>query len=318
MPYPYTLEIAVYNSAGEIVKFITTTLISGEPKDVLVMTGGKETTIFNPKEDGLTIKLPGIQSPGQEGGDFTSEFMWDGMNTAGATVLPGSYFIKLSVKDQYNHVMTRVKDIQVLYIDKYLRLSIYNSAGELVQRINADSVPDAITELTVNDIAAVGKSSQTVEIQYAAGQVIKWDGKNSDGRFVQTGMYEIMLELDSGNGFKTTASKSVTVFNDESNKFISGIKIFPNPVTVNKSFTKPVNISWNPGVPGKMTIEVYNMASELVSRVNADLAGGTAQWNIDTFTGKECTGGIYMMLLHAQTSFGGTQNAMAKFAVIRK
>jgi hypothetical protein len=282
---------------------------------VILQTGNKDTGTFSPQDNPLVIELPGVQSPGQAG---SSSFTWNGQSNGGQAVTPGTYYIKVSYTDPYNHVTTVIQNVTVLGSGKHLRISIYNSAGELVKRMQADSVPSSLESLMIDNPVTIGKNSQPIPIQYASGQIMYWNGMNSDNRLVESGIYEIVVELDSGSGYQISSSKSITVFNNGDKNFIQGVKMYPNPVNTAPDTDKQVTLAWNPGISGTMTIQIYNESSELINRLDASLSAGTAQWWLDTFGGSKCATGIYLVVFHAQKDTGEVETTSLKFSIIRK
>lgn len=320
MPYPYILKIEAYNSAGEIVKLIAKSLISEQFKDngVVMTENGQATGTFDPTAGLLNIKFPGIQSPGQEGGDLTSEFNWDGTNNYNQVIKAGTYYIKYSYVDEYDHEVSVIKEIQVLYKDKYLRISIYNSAGEVIRRMNAPTVPDKLQELGMMDTVAVGKGAGLISIEYAAGVSMDWDGKNSQGRLVDSGIYEVRVELNSGTGFETTSAKTITVLRLDAKDIITGVKAYPNPVYVVNGLVKPIKITWVPNGAGKARIDIYNQTAELVARIEAPLTPGMALWDLANSSSEKVSSGLYIIIIHAQKDSGETEIVTTKVSVIRK
>ena len=310
------MKIEVYNEAGEKIKLLVQTGATDQVQKVVLLANGSDTTTFSPQDGPLTISIPGTLTSDQLGGNVSYD--WDGQNDSGQAIAPGVYYIKVSFTDSYDHVQTIIQNINVLGLDKHLRVSVYNSAGELVRRLQAGSVPATLTGLEVDDVVSVGKNNPPVNIGYAAGQVMQWDGKNADGKLVDSGMYEIQVELDSGSGYKIASSKSVMVLNDEEKNFVKNMKAYPNPMRFSSEAPKPVTITWDPGVQGNMIIEIYNESSELVSRVSADLASGAASWNAMTPAGSECASGMYLIVFHAKKTSGEIETSWLKFAILKK
>jgi hypothetical protein len=318
VPFPYSVTIDVYNEAGELIKLVTQTLISGQVGDVILMTNGQPANTFDPKEYPLVIKLPGIQSPGQTGGALTSTFTWDGTNNNGQTLLPGTYYIKTSYTDNFNHVETKVQEVQVLYVDKHLRISIYNSAGELVQRLQAKTVPDKLSDLTLDEVLALGVGAPPDPIEYAPGQILYWDGTNLQGRLVDSGIYEVVVELDNGDGYKISSSKAITVINDGSKNLISSFKAYPNPAYISSSAVKPITFTWVPKGTGTVRIDIFDQSAGLVNRIEVSMISGTASWYLTNSNNEQVASGLYVMVIYAKKDTGEIQTLVSKTMIVRK
>ncbi len=301
-----------------MVKLIVEAPVTDNPVNVLMLINDLEESVFNASQDELKLILPGIQTPGQEGGDMTAEFTWNGDNDGGQNITPGLYYIKVSFIDTYDHVQTTIKDVQVVRIDKKLRVSIYNSAGEAVRRITADYVPHTLGDLGLLETAGIGKGSSPIDIEYAPGAVVQWDGKNDGGRLVDSGVYEVRVELNSGSGYYTSAAKKITVLNSGNADWISGFKSFPNPVYVNPAAGRFINIAWASAASGKIRADIYNEAGELVRGLEGTIQSGSMQWNLKTATDKPVSVGVYVAVVRAIKDTGEIKMETLKFSVLYK
>ena len=322
MPFPYILSIEAYNEAGEKVKFIVQSPISGDVGDIAMLLNGTAATAFNPDTGRLELKFEGLQSPDQlgAGADHAISFFWAGLSDSGQRVSPGLYYIKISTTDTYGHVNTHTESVQILKMDVYARVNIYNSAGELVRRLETKDLTNTNISLAVDDVVQVGKNSGPINIEYAVGSIISWDGLNSQGSTVESGVYEIQVEIKTVQGFSVMASKSVTILNTGSGAIIADEKIYPNPVIVTDYAAQPfVTIKWLTASTGPATIQIYAITGELVKTIDTTIAAGMAgiQWNLKSWGGDPVASGMYIAVIHLKKDSGGSEVKKIKITVIK-
>ncbi len=320
--FPYILSIEAYNEAGEKVRIITQSSIAGDVGDIAMLMNGVTTTAFNPDTGSLELRIKGIQTPDQYGGgaDQTSSFIWNGYSDSGQEVTPGLYYIKISTTDTYGHVNTHIETIQVLKLDQTARINIYNSAGELVRRLETPNVSGTSISLAVDDVIQVGKNAPPINLQYAAGASIPWDGLNSSGRTVDSGIYEIQVELNTAQGFKIMASKTVTILNAGSGGIVQEQKIYPNPVFITDGATTGyATIKWLTAATGEADISIYNIAGELIKGINTSITAGITgiQWDLTTNGGSRVAGGTYVVVINIRKDTGEHEIKKLKMAVVK-
>jgi uncharacterized repeat protein (TIGR01451 family) len=316
-PYPYIVSIDVYNSAGELVKNIINTAITQAVGPVLLLTGDIEGGSFNPGAGKLKVRLPGINTSGNLTGPYT-DFYWDGTSDSGQDVTPGIYYIKVSTKDTYEHTATVIKEIELLRAQAYVKVSVYNSAGELIRVIKNTDMPQGVAILDVEDVSKIGKPGENVAVNYGSALPIVWDGKNSGGAAVTSGVYEIVVDVMNVDGIKNTVSKSITVLNESSGAAISGEKAYPNPVIIDASSQEKITFSWITAFTGTLTVRIYNMNGEAVKSINSPLTAGSAIWDLRTQSNRTVSSGVYTAVLQSKTDGGQNSVKIIKFAVLRK
>ena len=321
MPFPYILSIEAYNEAGEKVKFIVQSPISGDVGDIGMLLNGVTATAFNPDTGRIEIKFTGIQSPDQlgAGADHTISFFWNGVSDSGQQVSPGLYYIKISTTDTYGHVNTHTESVQILKLEEYVRINIYNSAGELVRRLQSSDLTNTNISLSVKDVVQVGKNSAPVNIEYAAGSIISWDGLNSQGSTVESGVYEIQVEIKTAQGFSVMATKSVTILNAGGSGIITDEKIYPNPVILTgDTAVSFVTIKWLTASTGQATIQIYTISGELVKSIDTSIAAGMVgiQWDLKASGGGRVSNGMYIAVIHLKKVSGESEVKKIKMTVI--
>ena len=316
-PYPYTLLVEAYNSAGEKVKVIAASLTSKEITSVLALAGGADGGTFNPAAGPLVIRIPGVNSPGQPTGDY-SDFNWDGTTDAGQAVSPGIYYIKLTTVDTYGHAETIIKEVSLYRRDYMVKLSIYNSAGELVSVMESANLPLGNAILEADDVSTIGKPGENVAVSYGGIMPMVWDGKNCDGLTVASGVYELGIEVTNGSGIKTTLSKSITILSQKNTGVFAGEKIYPNPCVTGDGNPLSARLAWITSSNGVMEIKIYNVYGELIKNMDAQLLTGYVDWDLKTNTGAPASSGMYVFVMTAKTVSGRVIVKTLKFALLKK
>jgi hypothetical protein len=315
-PFPYTILIGVYNSAGELVK-----TIASEPASNLFTTVDFSVgTNSNPSSmlpgQLLDIYIPNLMTPNNEGAVGTL-FTWDGTTNGQQPVASGSYYIKLQQVDTYNHVSVLIKQFSFLQEQQFVELLVYNSAGEVVydSKQYTNLAPTVVT-LKLADIIPVQKSgNNNIQVIYgpALTDYISWNGKNNDGDAVGSGTYEIKILSQTLEGTVVTASKTVVVLS-EGSKYLDNIKAYPNPYTG----TGVLTFAWTSGETGIITIKIYNISGEMVRSLTGNLAAGTLTWDCKTGSGYNVSQGYYVAVLSATDSEGYVNYKTVKFAITNK
>ena len=316
VPFPYIVKVQVYNAAGEKIKLIGEMPISANLGRILTCVSGTASDTFDPNDAKLQIIMQGIQTVGGTTPDIS--LVWDGTNDGGQAISQGLYFVKFTVANEYGQVDTVIKEINVLTSQQYVRLKIYNSAGELVRTIYSPNPPGNNISLGVSDVVLVGKDNAAVQVEYAPGQIISWDGNNSDGRTVDSGVYEMKVEIATASGYQVVATKSVTVLNAGKAGVISGEKIFPNPVVFANGGTASATIQWAAAGQGRMTVTIYNMAGELVRKFDTSLVPSQLSWDMTTGSGQPVTSGLYVIVMQAKKNTGEIEIKVMKMSVLKK
>jgi flagellar hook assembly protein FlgD len=318
LTYPYNLVIEAYNEAGEKVKLIAQEVISTQVKDFETMVGNTLTGVFNPAEADLNLRFPGIWTGGTINVPYV-DFAWDGTNANGQNASQGVYYIKVLVTDEYGHTDTIIKEVQLLRTEEYVRVSIYNSAGELVRRMQQDTVPGTQISLEVDDVFHVNSdTSNSTTIKLGGAGTMQWDGKNSLGSIVDSGIYEVSVELKDKSGFTVYSTKTITVLNETSGPVISALKAYPNPVVIGSSSSPAMRVQWTSAATGKVVIRFYNTAGELVSRLDTKIENLFVDWGMTTPGGANLAPGFYAAVIEAVSDMGITERVMIKLAIIRQ
>ena len=281
----------------------------------MIMThNGEDTGIFNPDDGTLDFTFPGMKSPGQTSGNEVT-FAWDGYNDNGQDLNQGIYYIKVSMVDTYGHIKTRIQNIQLMRNEEFARINIYNSAGELVRRIEQNISPNTLINMQVDDVLVVGQG--TVNLQYTdLGDFMPWDGKTAQGELVTNGVYEIQVEVKTAAGYRVTASKTVTILNASTEVVLGDVKAYPNPMVTTGTAVLPV-IAWTGAGPGKVKIRIYNIAGEMVKEIKEDLAALSVTWDMSTGDGNSASSGMYVIVIEGTKDTGDREVNSIKYVIIK-
>ena len=298
------------------MKLIVEERVSEDIMDMIITQGGETTGIFNPASGDLEFTFPGIKSPGQPTGSSVT-FAWDGYNDNGQEINQGIYYIKMSMTDTYGHVQTRIENIQLMRNEEYVRINIYNSAGELVRRIEEEISSNTIVNMVVDDVLVVGKG--VIPIQYTDfGDFLPWDGKNAEGELVSNGIYEIQVEVKTATGYSVVASKTVTILRDGDEVILGDVKAYPNPCLISDVSTVLPTIAWTGAGPGKVKIKIYNIAGELIKEIKEDMAVLSAQWDMSTRDGNSASSGMYVIIIEGLKDSGNREVLSVKFVILKR
>jgi len=313
-PFPYTLLIGVYNEAGELVRTIVNSPASGAMSGaVFSINGAINVTTLIPGQTAISIYMPGIEIPSTLGSAGTF-FSWDGKTDGGQPASSGNYYIQISQKDTYDHVITLIKDCSVLKAEEYVQMAIYNSSGEIVRTIRKNTLPPDVMKLTVADVIIVEKTGSDITINYGPGTAdyMKWDGKNDQGIAVTSGVYEVQVTSLTMSGKTAVVSKTVSILAAGNNKYMGDIKAYPNPYSNSGNIT----FAWTTvGIQGDMVISVYNINGELIKSLQSSLAAGSLVWD-GQISGRQLVYGYYICVFKAVNKDGYVEQKTLKIAVL--
>jgi flagellar hook assembly protein FlgD len=310
------MNISVYNEAGELVKVIANTTTSQEAQQVQLLVNGSQSNVVSPGSgNALTILLPNVETPDQQK-TSGSTFSWDGTNSGGQDVANGAYYIKETTTDPYGHTDIITKPITVINSSQYVQVNIFNSAGELVATMSEPNPTGEQMVLQVNNVVSVGSEAQPIGIAYttSGASFITWDGKNSQGDYVESGVYEVQMVVKTEQGQSVVASKSVTILDEGAADVLGTVKSLPNPYTGNG--TTPLKFTWQPSADGTIKIKIYNIAGELVRTLVGDLGAAAINWDLKGVGGQSVSSGTYICVVEGVDNNGNKKTKIVKIAAI--
>jgi len=290
----YTINVNIYNSAGEVVKTIPVKQYSQPINSITLESSNEITSLQGP---GSTIEIY------YEG---TLIGTWDGSNNSGNPVTNGNYEIKVDNISALGVVTSVSQNATVNRRLSNITANIYNSAGEVVRTLydvvdNATGTQMTNVNLSVGVMNLGAKVSgsndnlQIILVTSGSPVTLSWDGTNNLGTDVTPGTYSIEIHWDNGQGVTSNITRSVLVTGSGA----SGEVIAkPNLLTSSQTMTTFDGT----GVMGAWTlsVKIYTVAGELVK--TAIGGSGTAQATWDS-TG--IASGIYIAAVEVQDVNGG-------------
>jgi uncharacterized repeat protein (TIGR01451 family) len=317
IPVPHHVKLAVYNSAGELVKV----LFDGAAQYQLgqlafdrdVVPGG---------EGALAIQFPGYLWDAERGYQVGGT-TWDADNSGGQPVAGGVYYIKAEIVDAFGQVTTLQKSVQVLSVSPENTLSIYNSAGEVVATVplpvsgtarfaslklkEASFAPefDAATgEPAGSGYAFVLTDEQGVEVTAA------WNGLGNRGLPVASGSYlaELVYSAPGGGGRRVVETKAFTILQGLSPATLDGSFVSPNPSQRGADLV----LNYKVASAYSVVARLYNLDGELVKQ--AEDPGQSGKLRFGT---KGLASGVYLMKVERLSGTSSAARLLLKVAVVQ-
>jgi flagellar hook assembly protein FlgD len=303
---PYKVTVAIYNSAGELVRTVFDGDMAGQPVSV-------QSAYLPPTANGT---LPLLL---QLGGSGNSGLIWDATNDNGQAVAGGTYYVKVQTIDPYGTVTAFTQGVAVLPPVAADSIDIFNSAGELVRVLPVPAAGGAATDMNVKGPAvAVGGNGSGVAFQVAqvgGGGVVIWDGLNDQGQPVQSGSYMARL-IHSVAGQATTVKiigiTLLTLPGSSSQAALAAAVAGPQPWTPAAAPSGRLMVAYPP-LPGRQVwAGLYDLAGELVlSALDADGSG------LLSLPMGRVSAGVYLLRLKACAGAATLAARTMKVAVIR-
>ncbi len=291
----YTVNINIYNSAGEVVKTIKVKQYS-QPINSITLSQSNLITELQGPNSTILIYYNGVLIS-----------TWDGSDNSGNPVTNGTYSIKVDSVSQTG-VVTSVQ--QQAIVDRHLTnitANIYNSAGELIRTLlytvgegtNAQmmNVNLSANVMTLGSNTTGNAPLLKILVNTSGAPVtLTWDGTGNTGTNVTSGTYTVQLHWDNGEGQTTDITRSVVVISEG----VSGTVLAePNVLEPGTTLTTMLN---GTGITNAwmLSAKVYTIAGELVTSIPGMPGVATNQW---TATGM--ASGIYIVAVEVQDSNGG-------------
>ena len=306
-----------YNSAGEKAASIEGKLISNRISEtVLYDSEGMKTSLFSPSQGPLTIRLNGVHSPDEPGAAFI-DYTWDGRNMQGQPVAGGNYFINISITDEYGRLITYSMEVTIIDSKEYVRISVYNSAGETVMSAEMPVSGSVSAQAGAAEVNLTGHDGGNVEIRYAPGGYLLWDGRGPDGVLVANGVYELKIEQKLESGYKTVAAKSITILRSQNRTVTGELRLIPNPLVIDGPGSDRVTVSWSSALTGRAEVKIFNSAGELIAKAERPLSNNSFIWDLRSAGGQKITSGVYVVIVDGISDQGEREVKKIKLAVVR-
>ena len=288
----YTVNIGVYNEAGELIDTIKTEQLS-QPIDNFALASSNAITSLNGANNAVTIYYQGIPLGS-----------WNGTTSNGSLVTNGSYYVKV---DSTSSLGSEVSTTQQVTVNRTLYQStilIYDEAGEVVKHLYAYSddpgqagvasvqLSSAFIEPGVN--SSPGTPSRLM-ITLSNGTSIMWDGTNDGGTIVPSGEYFVEVHTVDGKGGETTLIKEVSV--EDRNMANGQVSAGPNIINGSKG---PMTTTFRANAGQTLEVSIYTVAGELVKQVTGDTGTGLAVWDASNVAS-----GAYLAVVQLINANGG-------------
>jgi hypothetical protein len=292
------VTVQIFNSAGEMIytgqKMMFNHALTGvEAVDAAFIPGGGATTV---------IQMLGA------GGTFT----WTGCNANGQTVAAGVYTLNFTETGTGSVTPLNFSvQVTVLSAQSPSSISIFNSAGELVQYFPLPTDSAAELNLSSNSfVPEAGKPGLTISWGPGSGDSVQWNGLNSNGDQVASGIYRVQLTSEVPGSSSSVTLKAFVQVLDPAVDLLGGALVGPNPM-VGSAQTLTV---YAPGLQASDSLEIglYDLAGQLV--VKGYGQGPTQQLAVPGTT----AGGIFMVVLEAHSAeTGASERVVLKLAIAR-
>jgi flagellar hook assembly protein FlgD len=310
----FTIKVNIYNSAGEVVKTITTEEFSEPINNITLSTTN---TISSLKGVGSTIEI------------LYNGFVigtWDGTNNSGLPVTNGQYKVQIDNVGASGVVTSVAQNAIVNRSLSNIEADVYNSSGEVVRKLYYvvdDPVGSNMTNVTLSSnvlrpslnahtsisggttytapttVISYDTTVETIYIQTSGTPVtLVWDGTNNGGTIVTPGEYTIEVHWNNGSGQTTDISRQVLVM---ANTSISGAAIArPNVLGPATTLTTTFDASSVLMAAG-LKIKIFTVTGELIQSFSA--ASTTAPWSAAGLAS-----GIYIANIEIDNANGGVIN----------
>jgi hypothetical protein len=198
--------------------------------------------------------------------------------------------------------------LSVIRTETFATVQVFNSAGELVWSQKYPLTSTAQLALDSRELLP-SSSGSGLKITYGSGSsdFVFWNGLNSQGQAVASGVYMVEVTQDSSGSAKKIFTLSVTVLQLSDNVFDAIVpNMNPVPVGVNQ-----ITLTLTGASPGTQSVGgVYSLAGERVG----DLSGSTTLvWTIPS----SLASGVYLIRVEATNNLGHRRAVVVKLALLR-
>ena len=235
---------------------------------------------------------------------------WDGKTTSGQMVDSGTYTLVVRSKDSFGAVQVLSTGLSVMRVSSVVRVSVYNSAGELVRQAELPGFSASALRLDKEQIAAGAPQGEGVEVRWGDGvnDAWVWDGTDAQGRAVSGGTYTVQVTREEAGKAPQSFLATVSVVGDGGQPYASALAL-PNPLKARMG--GQVTIAFSGLAAGtKLWGRVYNLAGELIGTLTPAPRG--LSWD----PGRGRSTGIYLLRLEAQDLQGRHKGEVLKLCIL--
>jgi flagellar hook assembly protein FlgD len=263
----YLVQMSVYNSAGELIKTITT---FDSPLAVTSLTVSNG--VLKTNTDVAQFSFNGIVLG-----------TWDGDNINGVKVTDGDYMIKVDSTDPFGVTTSVTTNVVVSIPQSTLDVAVYNEAGEVVRQFTAQEIATmlggASGALLTSDYnvglvkvsgsvisptyGAASSPNSVLTITLGSGRSFIWDGRGDSGNILSSGVYFLEVKSTGPTGGSQQTIEPIRIINNGQTG-INGVVLAPNPVNLNSVSTARFIIGVDSAQVDGVKIKVYTLAGELV------------------------------------------------------
>ena len=307
---PNQMKVYVYNSAGEQVLLLFDggiSVIGGAPT--------LDSSLISSGYSGANLNFMGQLSSGGK------SLYWNGVTDNGGMVSGGIYYFKVEQVDPFGAVTSYTIPIQVIEPKGENKISIFNSAGELVYEESFRSLTFTVSDLALLSTSfapsfdatglALSKLDGYLRDGNGGSYAWNWDGRNSNGTVVSPGVYSIVLLMDAPAGGQQKVIKQVQVLaaldSNDASPAIYGV----HPIT-DASLKGGLVLTYRSAATSSVRARIYNLAGELI----AEAADGSPSGSLILRPGS-MSSGIYIIEFEYRTPSGSNTRSNIKAAILR-
>jgi len=304
VPEPFSISVAVYNTAGEKVRALYQGSIQALPASVslsatVLMDGAPVLIYFTGYLDNLSHTLS-----------------WDGSNDQGQAVSNGDYLIAINWRDSNGAATTLASQVMVVRTRATQSVAVYSPAGERVATLPERNIGQLV-DFTLPDgpsfvspVEGQGGAGLRVLLKAADGQqaLTYWDGRNASGAAVSSGVYLLELQSQQAGGEALQVERSVMLLRGPGRLSARGALV-PNPAGAG---TASVTLEYHAISGCVASAQVFDLSGSRVCQVQSSSATGRLSIPIQSLSA-----GVYLVRF-AQVQGGAVQaSSMLKLAIVR-
>ena len=286
----YTVNVGVFNEAGELVRTIKVELLS-QPIDSISLSGTVITTL-NGANNAVDIYYKG-----------TLIGSWNGMNASGDPSPNGIYHVKVDSVNPTGVVSSVTQQVMVSRSLYKATVLIYNESGEVVKHLYAfvdDPGKAAVMGVQLSTTVIkpsnnpIGGTPNQLGVILSNGTTIIWDGRSDAGTFVQTGQYFVEVHSVDGKGGTTTVTEQVSV---QAADVPNLVLAQPNILDAKKGVLGTTFTAATTNLT--LRVYIYTVAGERVATLDGLAGQSNVYWNVSGLAS-----GIYIAVVDAKDPGG--------------
>ena len=301
----FTVRIAIYNEAGEVVKQIYLQQLS-QPINSITLQSSDAITTLHGADNAVTAYYQGIPIA-----------VWDGTASSGDPVSNGTYYLKVDNIDSTGVANSTTQEVTVSRTLAKASILIYNEAGEEVKTLYAyldDTGQNTLrnVQLSSSVIAPGGQGGGVPDhltIVLSTGTAVVWDGTGNSGAYLRNGQYFVEVHTTDGNGIEATVVKQVSVVGRSVGAGLGVVSASPNVV---RGGSAVVTFHNNSGLSLGMRVSLYTVDGEWVRAATGDNDSNPPRLDAGSLAS-----GLYLAVVELNSADGGTMDRqIVKITVI--